>query len=595
MQVDNNRDYNLTDFGRATLKDRYLMKDESYQDLFVRVAKAFADNEEHAQRLYDYMSKLWFMPATPILSNGGTDRGLPISCFLNEVSDDMQGIQSNWQENGWLACRGGGIGTYWGNVRGIGERIGSVGKSSGIVPFIKVQDSLTLAISQGSLRRGSAAVYLNVSHPEIEEFIDIRRPTGGDPNRRCLNLHHGVVVDDKFMNAVEKDLMYDLLSPKDNKPIRSVRARDLWIKMLTARIETGEPYIMFGDTVNAMAPVHQKDLGLKIKTSNLCTEITLPTGIDYNNQQRTAVCCLSSLNVAYFNQWSVDNQFIEDVVRFLDNVLTKFITEAPDTHLNAKYSANMERSIGLGVMGLHDWYQKNNAPWGSELSNFLNQEVFKHIALKCAIANKKLAHERGACPDAQNAGFHDVRFSNMTSIAPTASISIICGGASAGVEPMLANYYNHKTLSGSFAVRNKQLSAVLEMYGKNDDKTWSSIALNEGSVQHLDFLSDHHKAVFRTAFEIDQASIISQAADRQQYIDQAQSINLFLPSDISKKELNTLHMSAWKQNLKTLYYCRSRSITRAEKASEKIERVIIEEQQAPKACSIDNPDCEACQ
>ena len=358
IKIDRSKDENLTDFGRATLSDRYLGQNESYQDLFARVASTYADNNLHAQRIYNYISNLWFMPATPVLSNGGTERGLPISCFLNEAGDSLEGILDLWSENVWLAARGGGIGSYWGNLRSIGEKIGKVGKTSGIIPFIKVMDSLTLAISQGSLRRGSAACYLPIDHPEIEEFIEMRRPTGGDTNRRSLNLHHGVLVSDAFMRAVETDGQWALRSPKDGSIQGTLSARNLWIRLLTARVETGEPYIIYIDTVNRQIPQHHKLAGLTVKTSNLCSEITLPTGKDRDGNERTAVCCLSSLNIEKYDEWKDDKNFVEDVMRFLDNVLTDFINKAPDSFANAKYSATRERSVGLGVMGLHSYFQK---------------------------------------------------------------------------------------------------------------------------------------------------------------------------------------------------------------------------------------------
>ena len=358
IKIDRTKDQNLTNFGRATLSDRYLGQNESYQDLFARVASVYADDNLHAQRLYNYISNLWFMPATPVLSNGGTERGLPISCFLNEAGDSLEGILDLWSENVWLAARGGGIGSYWGNLRSIGEKIGKVGKTSGIIPFIKVMDSLTLAISQGSLRRGSAACYLPIDHPEIEEFIEMRRPTGGDVNRRSLNLHHGVLVTDDFMRAVETDDQWPLRSPKDGSVQQTISARNLWIRLLTARVETGEPYIVYIDTVNRQIPQHHKLAGLKVKTSNLCSEITLPTGNDNKGNDRTAVCCLSSLNLETYDEWKDEPQFIEDVMRFLDNVMSDFINKAPDTFKDAKYSAMRERSVGLGVMGLHSFFNK---------------------------------------------------------------------------------------------------------------------------------------------------------------------------------------------------------------------------------------------
>ena len=593
IKIDRSQDSKLTDFGRATLSDRYLGENESFQDLFARVASTYADNNLHAQRIYGYISNLWFMPATPILSNGGTERGLPISCFLNEAGDSLDGILNLWSENVWLAAKGGGIGSYWGNLRSIGEKIGRVGKTSGIIPFIKVMDSLTMAISQGSLRRGSAACYLPIDHPEIEEFIEMRRPTGGDPNRKALNLHHGVLVSDAFMRAVETNSQWALKSPKDGIIQSTVSARNLWIRLLTARVETGEPYIIFIDTVNRLIPQHHKLAGLNVKTSNLCSEITLPTGLDKDGCDRTAVCCLSSLNLETYNEWKDQPEFILDVTKFLDNVLTDFINRAPDSFKDAKYSATRERSIGLGVMGFHSFLQKNSIPLESVMSKVWNNKIFKHIQTEVDQASKQLAEERGSCPDAEEYGFKE-RFSNKTAIAPTASISIICGGASPGVEPIAANSYTHKTLSGSYNVRNKYLQKILEEHKKNDDKTWSSITTNQGSVMHLDFLSDHEKDVFKTAFELNQEWIIELGAERTPYISQAQSINIFLPADVHKKKLHQIHFQAWKKGLKSLYYCRSKSIQRAENVNNglsinKIENVSSQNQDQ------DNDECLACQ
>ena len=595
IKIDRSQDSKLTDFGRATLSDRYLGENESFQDLFARVASTYADNNLHAQRIYGYISNLWFMPATPILSNGGTERGLPISCFLNEAGDSLDGILNLWSENVWLAAKGGGIGSYWGNLRSIGEKIGRVGKTSGIIPFIKVMDSLTMAISQGSLRRGSAACYLPIDHPEIEEFIEMRRPTGGDPNRKALNLHHGVLVSDAFMRAVETNSQWALKSPKDGIIQSTVSARNLWIRLLTARVETGEPYIIFIDTVNRLIPQHHKLAGLNVKTSNLCSEITLPTGLDKDGYDRTAVCCLSSLNLETYDEWKDQPEFILDVMKFLDNVLTDFINRAPDSFKDAKYSATRERSIGLGVMGFHSFLQKNSIPLESVMSKVWNNKIFKHIQTEVDQASKQLAEERGSCPDAEEYGFKE-RFSNKTAIAPTASISIICGGASPGVEPIAANSYTHKTLSGSYNVRNKYLQKILEEHKKNDDKTWSTITTNQGSVMHLDFLSDHEKNVFKTAFELNQEWIIELGAERTPYISQAQSINIFLPADVHKKKLHQIHFQAWKKGLKSLYYCRSKSIQRAENVNNglsinKIENVSSQNQDQDQ----DNDECLSCQ
>ncbi|MBF8246961.1 MAG: ribonucleoside-diphosphate reductase subunit alpha [Rickettsia sp.] len=566
IEIDPSKDSLLSDFGKKLLKNRYLFGQETYQDLFARISSYYANNEEHAIRLYKYISNLWFMPATPILSNGGTSRGLPISCFVNETSDSLQGIVDLWYENAWLASKGGGIGSYWGNVRSINEIIGKNGTTSGIVPFIKVQDSMTLAISQGSLRRGSAAVYIDVSHPEIEEFLEIRKPTGGDINRKSLNLHQAVVIDDKFMYAVEQNLEYNLISPNSSQVIATLKARDLWIKILTTRIETGEPYLLFIDNVNRNINSHHKKLGLKVKTSNLCSEITLPTGKDHLNLERTAVCCLSSLNLEYFYIWEKEPEFISDIMYFLDNVLQDFIDKAPDSMSKAKYSAERERSVGLGVMGFHSFLQKNNLAFESNAAQICNERIFSHIAKQSHIASENLAKERGACPDSKDSG-GNLRFSNTTAIAPTASISLICNNTSPGIEPFAANNFVLKNLTGSFPIKNKNLVELLEKKGLNKKEIWSSIASNEGSVQHFTFLSEHEKMVYRTAYEIDQNWIIKLAAERTKFISQSQSLNVFLPGDVSKSLLHNIHFSSWKNGIKSLYYLRSRSVQRADKVS----------------------------
>ncbi|MCH1568386.1 MAG: ribonucleoside-diphosphate reductase subunit alpha, partial [Alphaproteobacteria bacterium] len=488
--------------------------------------------------------------------------------------------------------RGGGIGSYWGNLRSIGEKVGENGKTSGIVPFIRVMDSLTLAISQGSLRRGSAAVYLPIDHPEVEEFIEIRRPTGGDPNRKALNLHHGILISDAFMRAVENDEEWALRSPKDSSVQATVQARDLWIRMLTARIETGEPYMVFKDTVNNLRPEHQKLLNLEIKTSNLCSEITLPTGEDHLGQDRTAVCCLSSLNAEKFDEWSKEEAFIPDVMRFLDNVLEDFIQRAPDDMAKAKYSAQRERSVGLGVMGFHSFLQANMIPWESVMAKVWNKRIFTHIKEQVDTASQALATERGPCLDAAECGMHE-RFSNKTAIAPTASISIICGGTSPGIEPIAGNSFTHKTLSGSFNVRNRHLDKLLDEKGENNDDVWSSIVTSGGSVQHLDFLSDDEKAVFKTAFELDQRWLIDLAGDRSELIDQAQSLNVFLPANIHKKDLHQIHYQAWKKGVKSLYYCRSLSIQRAESADD--DKKAMQDAMAAAAEDNDYEECLSCQ
>ena len=561
VEVDHARDARLTDFGKETLNDRYLLPGESYQDLFVRVASAYADNAEHAQRLYDYISKLWFMPATPVLSNGGTGRGLPISCYLNSVPDSLDGIVTTWNENVWLASRGGGIGTYWGQVRGIGEPVGLNGKTSGIIPFVRVMDSLTLAISQGSLRRGSAACYLDISHPEIEEFLEIRKPSG-DFNRKALNLHHGVLIPDAFMEAVRDGAEWHLKSPKTGEVRATVDARALFQKLVETRLATGEPYIVFADHVNKNMPKHHRELGLKVSTSNLCSEITLPTGIDHKGNDRTAVCCLSSLNLETWDEWKDDKQFIEDVMRFLDNVLQDYIDRHEPGMERAAYSASRERSVGLGVMGFHSFLQARGLPFEGAMAKSWNLRMFKHINAQVNQASMTLAVERGPCPDAADVGVME-RFSCKMAIAPTASISIICGGTSACIEPIPANIYTHKTLSGSFSVKNPYLEKILIAKSKNSDAIWNSILEHGGSVQHLDFLSQEEKDTFKTSFEIDQRWLLELAGDRTPYIDQAQSLNLFIPADVEKWDLLMLHFRAWELGIKSLYYLRSKSVQRA--------------------------------
>jgi ribonucleoside-diphosphate reductase alpha chain len=589
VQVDRSRDALLTDFGKTTLEDRYLLPGESYQDMFARVATAYADDAEHAQRVYDYMSRLWFMPATPVLSNGGADRGLPISCFLNAVGDSLESIVGTWNENVWLAANGGGIGTYWGGVRSIGEKVKGAGQTSGIIPFIRVMDSLTLAISQGSLRRGSAAVYLDVHHPEIEEFLEIRKPSG-DFNRKSLNLHHGISITDEFMEAVRDGRKFGLRSPKNNEVLREVDARALWQKILELRLQTGEPYLIFSDTVNRAMPAHQKELGLKVRQSNLCSEIMLHTGKDHLGKERTAVCCLSSVNAETFLEWRDEPMFLEDIMRFLDNVLQDFIDRAPSDAAAAVYAAQRERSVGLGLMGFHSFLQAQNVPFESAMAKSWNMRLFKHLRRGVDAASKKLAEERGPCPDAADRGVME-RFSHKLAIAPTASISIICGGTSAGIEPIPANIYTHKTLSGSFAVKNPYLEKLLEEKGQNTKAVWDSILENEGSVQHLDFLSQDDKDVYKTAFELDQRWVVELAADRTPDICQSQSVNLFLPGDIDKWDLHMLHWQAWERGVKSLYYLRSKSVQRASHAgSDESLAASVE-----KAARTDYEECLACQ
>ncbi|MEA3067294.1 MAG: ribonucleoside-diphosphate reductase alpha chain [Sphingomonadales bacterium] len=593
IKTDASRDELLTEFGKDTLRDRYLLPGENYQDLFARVAAAYSDDAEHAQRVYDYISKLWFMPATPVLSNGGTGRGLPISCYLNSVDDSLQAITEIWNENVWLASKGGGIGTYWGRVRGIGEPVGLNGKTSGIIPFVRVMDSLTLAISQGSLRRGSAAVYLDVSHPEIEEFLEIRKPSG-DFNRKALNLHHGVLITDEFMEAVRAGAEFTLRSPRDGSERATVDARSLFQKLVETRLATGEPYIIFIDAVNKAMPKHHRDLGLKVSTSNLCSEITLPTGKDHLGADRTAVCCLSSLSLETWDEWHKDKRFIEDVMRFLDNVLSDYIARAPDEMARAKYSAERERSVGLGVMGFHSFLQARSIPFEGAMAKSWNYKIFKHIRAQVDQASMMLAKERGPCPDAADMGVME-RFSCKMAIAPTASISIIAGGTSACIEPIPANIYTHKTLSGSFSIKNPYLEKLLATKVKDSAAVWNTILEQGGSVQHLDFLTQEEKDVFKTSFEIDQRWLIELAADRTPFIDQAQSLNLFIPADVDKWDQMMLHFRAWELGIKSLYYLRSKSVQRAGFAGGVEADNTPELKEIPLASTTDYDECLACQ
>ncbi len=588
MQLSYNRDKYLSEFSIKTLEDRYLVEGEtSPQDAFARAAKAFADDEEHAQRLYDYASKLWFMFSTPILSNGGTKRGMPISCFLNYVEDSRGGITDHYTENAFLSSVGGGVGGCWNDVRSVGSRTSAGSESTGVIPFLKVVDAEMLAFSQGVTRRGSYAAYLEMSHPEIEEFLDIRKPTGGDINRKSTNLHHGVVVSDAFMELIEGatreegfDDSWDLIDPHSGKVTKTVSAKTLWVKLIQNRVETGEPYIMFGDTVEEAMPDYQRALGLKVHHSNLCSEITLPT-----TEDRTAVCCLSSVNLEEFDEWKNDDMFIPDLVRMLDNVLTFFIDNAPDELHRAKLSAQRERSIGLGAMGFHAYLQRQHIPFESVLAKGANNRMFSRIKSEAVRATKQLAQERGECPDGQGFG---VRNAHLLAVAPNASSSIICGNTSPSIEPYRANAFTQKTKSGSSLLKNEYLEDCLRDIDMDTDEVWKSIITNNGSVQHLEFLDDYTKDVFKTAVEIDQKWVIEFAADRQKEICQSQSLNVFFPANVSKQELHAIHMMAWKQGVKTLYYLRSEAIKRAETVSDEALRKYIFD-------SIDENACLACE
>lgn len=575
VKTDKSRDILLSEFGRKTLEDRYLLPTEkSPQEAFARAAEAFSDDAAMAQRIYDYASMLWFMFSTPILTNGGTDRGLPISCFLNYVPDSRGGITGHYTETAWLSSFGGGVGGYWGDVRANGTKTSHGSESTGVIPFIKVVDAEMLAFSQGVTRRGSYAAYLPVNHPEIEEFLDVRKPTGGDVNRKSINIHHGVVLTEEFLELIDKatkiegfDDSFDLVDPHSGEVKKTVSAKTIWVKLIQNRIETGEPYILFDKATNDALPEFQKKLGLKVHQSNLCSEITLPT-----NEERTAVCCLSSVNLETYDEWKDHPQFIPDLIRFLDNVIQHFIDNAPDEIGRARFSAERERSIGLGAMGFHAYLQAHSIPFESAIAKGQNLQIFENIKSQALATTRQLAEERGECPDAKGYG---VRNAHLLSIAPNASSSIICGNTSPSIEPFRANAYTQKTKSGSSLAKNKYLEEVLERYGKNNDATWTSIITHGGSVQHLDFLTDWERDVFKTAIEIDQRWVIELAADRQQFVCQSQSVNLFFPAMVNKRELHDSHMLAWKKGLKSLYYVRSEAVKRADVVSDKKERASI--------------------
>jgi ribonucleoside-diphosphate reductase alpha chain len=572
--MDYSKDALLSDAGLRILKDRYLTDEEtSPQEAFYRVSKTFSDNSEMAERIYKYASNLWFMFSTPILTNGGTKRGMPISCFLNYVPDSRIGLTEHYTENAWLATVGGGIGGHWGHIRSDGTETSGGSISTGSMPFMHVVDSEMLAFSQGKTRRGSYAAYQDISHPEIEEFIEMRKPSGGDVHRKCLNLHHGINISDKFMSIIDNctinpsaDDTWELIDPHTKRVVRKVSAKKLWQKILETRVATGEPYICFIDTVQKSLPESQKKIGLKVHHSNLCSEITLPT-----NEERTAVCCLSSLNLEKYDEWKEDSSFIPDVVRFLDNVLEYFINNANDFLHRAKYSAMRERSIGLGTMGFHSYLQSKNIPFESVMAKVQNKIIFSHIKKQAEETSKSLGKERGEAPDMVGTG---MRNAHLLAIAPNATSSIICGSTSPSIEPTRANVYSQKTMSGTFLMKNKYLQKILKEKGIDNDTTWKSILAKRGSVKHLDELSELEKDVFATAIEIDQRWIIDLAADRQKYICQSQSVNIFVPADVNIKDLHLLHLSAWKKRLKTLYYCRSEAIKRAEIISTKIERIV---------------------
>ena len=590
MQLNYNRDNYLSEFSIKTLEDRYLLDNEtSPQEVFARAAVAFSDDESHAQRLYDYASKLWFMFSTPILSNGGTKRGLPISCFLNYVEDSREGITSHYTENAFLSSAGGGVGGSWSGVRSVGSTTSNGSESTGVIPFMKVVDAEMLAFSQGVTRRGSYAAYLDISHPEIEEFLDVRKPTGGDINRKSVNLHHGIMIGDDFMQLIENatrqegfDDSWELIDPHTKEVKKVVSAKTLWVKLIQNRVETGEPYIVFKDTVDEALPDFQKKLGLQVHQSNLCSEITLPT-----NEERTAVCCLSSVNLEEYDEWKDNDLFIPDLVRMLDNVLQYFIENATDALGKARYSAARERSIGLGAMGFHAYLQRNNVPFESAMAKGRNLQMFSRIKGEAERATRELADERGRCPDSEGSNT-TVRNSHLLAIAPNASSSIICGNTSPSIEPYRANAFTQKTKSGSSLLKNEYLEDILRDLGQDTDEIWKGIITKSGSIQHLDFLDTWTKDVFKTAVEIDQRWVIEMAADRQEFICQSQSLNVFFPSNVSKQELHATHMMAWKRGVKTLYYLRSEAYKRAENVSDEVLRQRIFD-------SIDEDGCLACE
>lgn len=590
INIDLSRDNLFDELGIKRLKESYMRDDEnSPQERLAYVSKAFGSNLEHSNRLYDYASRHWLSYSTPILSFGRSKRGLPISCYLNFIEDTAEGLVNNLSETNWLSMLGGGVGIGFG-IRSVDE------KSTGVMPHLKMYDASSLAYRQGRTRRGSYAAYLDISHPDIIEFLEIRKPTG-DPNVRCLNLHHGINIPDSFMQIIEKSMLdpkaddsWQLIDPASKDVRETVSAKELWQKIIELRMLTGEPYIHFIDTSNDKMPQFLKDKGLRINQSNLCSEIILPT-----NEERTAVCCLSSLNLEYYDDWKNHPLFLRDVAEMLDNVLQYFIDHAPDSISRARYSASRERSIGIGALGFHALLQKKNIAWESVVAKSINIQIFKNIRAKLDKANKELGLERGEAPDATDTGN---RFSHLMAIAPNASSSIIMGNTSPSIEPYRANAYRQDTLSGAFLNKNRYLDILIKKEAESHkdgwyEETWSSIIANDGSVQHLEWMDEHSKEVFKTSMEIDQRWVIEHAADRQEYIDQAQSLNVFFRPDVSVKYLHAVHYMAWKKGLKTMYYCRSEKLAKADKVSKKIERKVIEEIDMTQIAQ--GNDCIACE
>ena len=571
VDVKYDRDDLLTDYAVGMLKDFYMMEGEtSPQDAYARASTAWATfqgelDEDLAERLYEYVSKKWFMFASPVLSNAPRNgetkgKGLPISCFLTYVPDTLEGLIEHSSELRWLSVMGGGVGGHWGSVRTVSDI------APGPIPFMHTVDADMIAYRQGRTRKGSYAAYLDVSHPDIVEFLNIRIPTG-DVQRKALNLHNAVNISDEFMAAVINNTDFDLRDPKDGAVKDTVNARKLWERILEIRFRTGEPYLNFIDTANRGLPMALKEKGLRIHGSNLCNEIHLPTSED-----RTAVCCLSSLNLEYYDEWK-DNNIVSYLVRMLDYVLQYFIDHAPDSISRARYSAERERSIGLGAMGFHSLLQKHSVAWESDKAREINQVVFQHISDDAIAETQLLAKERGEYLDGENTGR---RNSHLLAIAPNASSGVILS-TSPSIEPLKACAYTHRTRAGSFLVKNAHLEKLLEEKGHNNESTWSSIITKKGSVQHLPFLNEGEKAVFKTAQELDQNWVVTHAADRQPYICQGQSVNLFFPSGAPKRYVNKVHFKAWQSGLKGLYYLRTEAKSRAETVSDKVERVALED------------------
>ena len=590
ITINPERDNLFDQLGIARLKESYMMDNElSPQERFAFVSKTFSSNNEHAQRLYEYASRHWLSYSTPILSYGRSKRGLPISCYLNYIEDTAEGLVNNLSETNWLSMYGGGVGIGFG-IRSADE------KSTGMMPHLKMYDDSSLAYRQGKTRRGSYAAYLDIDHPDILLFLEMRKPTG-DQNFRCLNLHHGINVSHKFMKLIEEcmtdpniDDTWHLKDPHTKEVKETISARDMWQRILEMRMQTGEPYLHFIDTSNEKLPVWLKQQGLEINQSNLCSEIILPT-----NKDRTAVCCLSSLNLEYFDEWSKEKGFFKDVLEMLDNVLTMFINEAPDSIERARYSAMRERSVGVGALGFHAYLQKKKIPFETAVAKSSNIRMFKHIKAGLDLANRELGSERGEAPDAHGTG---LRCSHVMAIAPNASSSIIMGNTSPSIEPWRANAYRQDTLSGAFLNKNKFLDKLIEKKCQdnenlNYDRIWSSIIANDGSVQHLRCLTDEEKDLYKTAMEIDQRWVIEHAADRQEYIDQSQSLNVFFRPDANITYLHAVHFLAWKKGVKTMYYCRSEKIGKADKVSRKIEREIIKEIDIESLAS--GEECLACE